>query len=150
MELKFALTFLAALIVTTHVPVPEHPSPLQPVNCEFGPGVAVSVTTVFWGIWAVQVDPQSMLLSSLVTDAMPEAEPVLVTVSGNVTPAKFAVTERAMLMLTVHGPVPGQLKPASALFQPRNVFPEVARGREGDVDARREVRLRARSRPRCR
>ena len=46
-ELKFALTFRAALIVTTHVPVPEHPSPLQPVNCEFAPAVAVNVTTVF-------------------------------------------------------------------------------------------------------
>ena len=44
--LNVATTDSAAFIVTTHVPVPEHPAPLQPANAEPEPGVAVSVTTV--------------------------------------------------------------------------------------------------------
>jgi hypothetical protein len=41
-----AVTFVAAFIVTTQVPVPLHPPPLQPVNTFEAFGAAVSVTTV--------------------------------------------------------------------------------------------------------
>jgi hypothetical protein len=43
---KVAVTFVAASIVTWHVPVPLHPPPLHPVNRFDAFGVAVSVTTV--------------------------------------------------------------------------------------------------------
>ena len=39
-----AVTVVAAVTVTVHGPVPEHPPPLQPVNVEPVAGVAVSVT----------------------------------------------------------------------------------------------------------
>lgn len=46
--MKFALTDCAALMVTTHVPVPEQPAPLHPANTDAPEdGVAVRVTTVF-------------------------------------------------------------------------------------------------------
>ena len=44
-EVNVAVTACAAVIVTTHEPVPEH-APLQPLNVSPEPGVAVSVTTV--------------------------------------------------------------------------------------------------------
>lgn len=43
---KVATTFLAADIVTTQVPVPEHPLPDQPVNVEPPDATAVRVTIV--------------------------------------------------------------------------------------------------------
>jgi len=45
-SLKFAVTAIAAVTVTVHVPVPVQPPPLQPVNVEPSSGIAVSVTTV--------------------------------------------------------------------------------------------------------
>ncbi len=44
--LKFAVTVVAAFIVTLHVPVPEHPPPLQPLNVDPPVALAVRVTTV--------------------------------------------------------------------------------------------------------
>ena len=41
-----AVTVVAAVTVTTHVPVPLHPPPLQPVNVDPAAGAAVSVTAV--------------------------------------------------------------------------------------------------------
>jgi hypothetical protein len=123
-EAKSALTLLAALMVTTQVPVPVQPDPVQPLKTEFAPAAAVKVTTVFCWMRAEQVAPQLMPPTSLVTEAIPAAEPVFVTESWKVTPAKVAVTVRAMFMLTVHGPVPVQVNPASALLHPRNVLPE--------------------------
>jgi hypothetical protein len=43
---KLAVTACAALIVTTQVPVPLHPAPLQPVNADPLAGTAVKVTGV--------------------------------------------------------------------------------------------------------
>ena len=43
---KFAVTVLAASMVTVQVLVPEQPPPLQPVKVEPGEAVAVSVTVV--------------------------------------------------------------------------------------------------------
>jgi hypothetical protein len=44
--LKVAVTDVAAFMVTEHVPVPEHPPPLQPANVDPPAGDAVSVTAV--------------------------------------------------------------------------------------------------------
>ena len=41
-----AVTVVAAFNVTVHVPVPEQPPPLQPVNVEPVAGAAVSVSAV--------------------------------------------------------------------------------------------------------
>ena len=41
-----AVTVVAAVSVTGHVPVPLHPPPLQPVNVDPAAAVAVSVTAV--------------------------------------------------------------------------------------------------------
>ena len=41
-----AVTLVSALIVTTHVPVPEQTPPLQPENVDRAAGLAVSVTFV--------------------------------------------------------------------------------------------------------
>ena len=41
-----AVTVVAAVIVTVHVPVPPHPPPLQPVKIEPASGVAVRLTVV--------------------------------------------------------------------------------------------------------
>ena len=43
---KVAVTVVAAVMVTTHGPVPEQPPPLQPVKLEPVAGAAVSVTAV--------------------------------------------------------------------------------------------------------
>src|SRR5262245_22716620 len=45
-RLKFAVTVVAAFIVTLQPPVPEQPPPLQPVNVDPPAGVAVRLTTV--------------------------------------------------------------------------------------------------------
>ena len=45
-SVKVAVTEVAPVTETTHVPVPEHPPPDQPVKSELAFGVAVSVTEV--------------------------------------------------------------------------------------------------------
>jgi len=45
-RVKVAVTVVAAVIGTVHVPVPEHPPPDQPVNVELASAMAVSVTLV--------------------------------------------------------------------------------------------------------
>jgi hypothetical protein len=44
--MKFAVTIESALVVITHVPVPVHALPDQPLNAELPLGVAVNVTDV--------------------------------------------------------------------------------------------------------
>ena len=44
--MKVAVTDLAVSMVTTQIPVPEHPEPDQPVKVEPEDAVAVRVTTV--------------------------------------------------------------------------------------------------------
>ena len=43
---KFAATLVAAVTATTHVPVPVHPPPVQPVKTDPLAALAVSVTLV--------------------------------------------------------------------------------------------------------
>lgn len=79
--MKFALTEVAAFIVTVQVPVPVQ-APLQPANREAPEvGVAVRVTLVPWMKLAEQVAPQLIPAGELVT--APEPVPVLVTVKAN-------------------------------------------------------------------
>ena len=46
--MNVAVTVVAAVIGTTHVPVPEQPPPDQPANVELASAAAVSVTLVPW------------------------------------------------------------------------------------------------------
>ena len=55
-----AVTVVAAVSVSVHVPVPEQPPPDQPANTEPGAGFAVSVTSVFSSSSAEHVAPQSI------------------------------------------------------------------------------------------
>src|SRR5439155_25807949 len=64
---KIAVTVVPEESVTTHVPVPEQPPPLQPVKLEPAAGVAVSVTAVPLAKLAVDVAPQVMPAGEIVT-----------------------------------------------------------------------------------
>ena len=76
-----AVTDVAALSVTVHVPVPVQP-PLQPLKIEPAAGAAVKVTAVPLANAAAQVVPQAMPAGALVTVPLPA--PVLLTVSVKV------------------------------------------------------------------
>lgn len=66
---KFAVTVVAEPNETGHVPVPEHPPPLQPPNAEPEAGVAVSVIDV-----PELKEPEHVPLGQLI----PEGELVIV------------------------------------------------------------------------
>ena len=66
-----AVTDFAASTVTTHVPVPEHPAPDQPVKFEPVAGVAVNVTTVPFVYELEQVAPQLIPAGLDVTVPLP-------------------------------------------------------------------------------
>src|SRR5437016_2584324 len=116
-SVKVAVTVVAPETVTTHVPVPEHPPPLQPVKVEPAAGVAVSVTAVPLVKLAEQVTPQLIPTGALVTVPLPV--PALLTVSATVGRAKVAVTVVAAMRVTVQVPVPEQPPP----LQPVKVEP---------------------------
>src|SRR2546425_8145241 len=105
---KVAVTVVAAESVTTHVPVPLQPPPLQPVKVEPAAGVALKVTTVPLAKLAVHVAPQVMPTGLLVT--VPEPVPATVPVSANAG-AKVAGTVVAAESVTAHIPVPLQPPP---------------------------------------
>jgi hypothetical protein len=114
---KVAVTDVAALTVTLHVPVPVQPPPLQPVNVEPAAGVAVKVTAVPLAKAAEQVAPQEMPAGALETVPVPAPALVIASVKG--CRAKVAVTAWAALMVTAQVPVPVQPPP----LQPVNVEP---------------------------
>src|SRR5207247_6584939 len=114
---KVAVTVVAAESVTTHVPAPEQPPPLQPVKVEPAAGVAVNVTAVPLVKLAEQVRPQLIPTGALVTVPLPA--PALLTVSAKVGGPKRAVTVVAALRVTVQVPVPEHPPP----LQPGNVEP---------------------------
>src|SRR5207253_964531 len=116
-RLKVAVTVVAPETVTTHVPVPEHPPPLQPLKVEPAAGLAVSVTAVPLAKLAEQVAPQLIPAGALVTVPLPV--PALLTVSATVGRAKVAVTVVAALRVTEQVPVPEQPPP----LQPVKVEP---------------------------
>jgi hypothetical protein len=88
---KFAVTVVAAVTVTTHEPVPEQP-PLQPANTLPAAGVAVSVTTAPAPKVAEHTLPQLM-------PAGPDTVPVPV-------PARPTVRTNAWLVSTTRWTVP--------------------------------------------
>jgi hypothetical protein len=95
-----ASTVVSAVIVTVHVPVPEHPPPLQPVKIEFDAAVAVSVTVEPSGRGVdVQVAPQLMPPTLLVT--VPVPPPLFVTVRIH-DGTNVAVTDVAAFTVTTH------------------------------------------------
>ena len=78
--MKVAVTVVAAESVTTQVPVPEQPPPLQPVKVEPAAGVAVNVTAVPLAKLAEQVAPQVIPAGKLVTVPLPVPAGVTVRV----------------------------------------------------------------------
>ena len=79
LRVNVPVTLLAASMVTTHVPVPLQPPPLQPVKVDPADGVAVSVTMVPAAYDWLQSVPQLMPVGLLVS--VPVPVPALVTVS---------------------------------------------------------------------
>ena len=115
--LKVAVTALAALMVTEHVPVPVQ-APDQLANAEPVPAAAVSVTTVPLAKLAPQVVPQLIPAGLLVT--VPVPVPAFVTVNAKVVVVvlNVAVTALAAVIVTAH-----VLVPVQAPLQPANVEP---------------------------
>ena len=111
--MKVAVTVVAAESVTTQVPVPEQPPPLQPVKVEPAAGVAVNVTAVPLAKLAEQVAPQLIPTGALVTVPLPV--PALLTVSVNVWSVNVAVTVVAAESVTVQAPVPEHPPPLQLL-----------------------------------
>ena len=108
---KVAVTEVAVLTVTVHVPVPAQEAPLHPVNTDPDVAAAVSVTLVPLMKLAEQVAPQLIPLGELVT--VPEPAPALVTVSADcgagenvaVTFTAEDVTEMEQVPVPVQAPL---------------------------------------------
>src|SRR3989442_12917995 len=113
---KVAVTDWAAFIVTTQLPVPLHPAPLQPLNADPLAGVAVKVTDVPLTKAALHVVPQLIPAGLLVTFPPPLPASVTVRMSPCV---KVALTACVPFIVTTHVPVP--LHPAP--LQPGNADP---------------------------
>src|SRR5437867_4229285 len=113
---KVAVTDWAAFIVTTQLPVPLHPAPLQLPNTDPLAGAADSVTDVPMTNDALHVAPQIILAGLLVT--VPPPLPAFVTVRVY-NCVKLAFTACAALMVTTQLPVP--LHPAP--LHPLNTDP---------------------------
>src|SRR5215470_14553260 len=88
--MKVAVTEAAAFKVTTQVPVPVQPPPLQPVKVDPAAGAALSVMTVPDVNEVEQVAPQLIPAGVLVT--VPTPAPALLTVSAKDDCMKVAVT----------------------------------------------------------
>lgn len=101
-----AVTDLAASIVTVH-DMPVH-APDQPVNVQPVAGVAVSATLVPWLNVSLQSVPHTMPVPATVP------KPTFPTLSVYVFSAKFAVTDFAASIVTVH------VVPVHAPDQPAN------------------------------
>jgi hypothetical protein len=116
--LKVAPTDFAASMVTLHAPVPLQ-EPLQPANVEPESGVAAKLTTAPFAKLAEHVAPQEIPAGELVTVPVPVPLLATVRVKGPGFAVKFALTDFAASMVTLHAPVPLQDP-----LQPANVEPE--------------------------
>jgi hypothetical protein len=85
--MKFAITLWLLLIETVHMPVPEQPAPVQPLNSIPASGVAVSVTLEFAPKPAEQIWPQLMPAGLDVT--VPVPAPVFESVSVFAAPVEM-------------------------------------------------------------
>ena len=91
--------------VTVHVPVPEHPAPLQPANVDPLFGVAVTVTTEPLGK-VMQPAPQEIPVTEVVNVPVPVPPPITVRFTGGALRVKVASTVVSAFRVTVHVPVP--------------------------------------------
>jgi hypothetical protein len=98
---KLAVADRAIVMVTVHVGAEPRQAPLQPVKLEPLAGVAVSTTAVPDTNCSAQSAPQAMPAGAEVTEPLPV--PAVATVSVNVA-VKIAVTDCAVVIVTVHGP----------------------------------------------
>jgi hypothetical protein len=124
--LKVAVTAVAAVNVTTQVPVPVQPPPLHPANVEPSAAAAVSVTAVPLAKFAAQVVGQLIPAGALVT--VPVPLPASATVNANVLPVlNVAVTVATALndIVQVGGLVCG-LAGVQLLLKPANEDPSPA------------------------
>jgi hypothetical protein len=87
-------------MVTVHVPVPEQPPPLHPVNVDPVAGVAVRVTIAPSLNMATHVGAQPIPVGALPT--LPEPVPLSVTVRVCVIIVNVARTDSSALMVTMH------------------------------------------------
>jgi hypothetical protein len=109
-----AVTLVARDIVTTQLPVPEQPPPLQPMKAVPKVGRAVRVTVVPLGKLATQPVPQLMPAGVLVMVPTPLPAIVMPSTWVVVGAAKLAVTAVGAARVTTQVPVPVQppLQPA--------------------------------------
>jgi hypothetical protein len=103
LAVKAAVAERGAVMVSVHVPVPEH-APDQPVKLEPAAGTAVSVTSVPLRKSCAQVAPQSMPAGLELM--VPAPLPILSTLRVKGRRAKVAVADRSSLIVSVHVPVP--------------------------------------------
>src|SRR5215469_3281349 len=89
---KVAVTLRAWVILTVQVPVPLHPSPLQPVKVEPLAGAAVSVTLVPRSKGALQVLSQFTPVGVLITVPLPVPPVLTVRVNAGKVSAKTPPT----------------------------------------------------------
>ena len=102
-----AVIVVALVGVTVHVPVPEQPPPDQPPKTEPAAGVAVRTIEPPDGKVAEHVVPHVMPAGVLVT--LPLPSPARTTVTATGAGANAAPTVVAVVIATVHAPVPEQL-----------------------------------------
>jgi hypothetical protein len=112
--LNAAVTFRAALMVTTQLPVPVH-APDQPTKVEPALGVAVSVTTESVGNVLEQTEPQEMPAGLLLTGPLPLPDLATVRIWPTL---KVAVTLRAADMVTTQVVMPLQAPDQPAKTEP--------------------------------
>jgi hypothetical protein len=118
-ELNVAVTAVAAVIVTVHVPVPSQGA-LHPVKVEPSAGAAVNVTAVPLAKFAEHVGLQLIPAGALVTVPVPDPASLTVNAKLVVPPPNVAVTAVAAVIVNVQVPVPSQL---FAPLHPVNVDP---------------------------
>jgi hypothetical protein len=109
--LNVAVTAVFAFNVTSQVPVPEQPPPLQPAKVDPNAAEAVNVTTVPPGKFAMHVALQSMPAGFEVTVPVPVPSFVTLTCAVTGLGLKVAVTAVSPHRRTVQSAVPVQPPP---------------------------------------
>jgi hypothetical protein len=128
LELKVAVTVVAAFNVTTQVPVPVQPPPLHPANVEPSAGLAINVTCAPLAKFAEHFAEHALMPAGLLLTA-PDPVPANITVRVSLLPVlKVAVTVTSVVPIgTVHvgGFVCG-FAGTQFVLKPANVDPSAA------------------------